>query len=220
MSKEISAEDLARAKRVASLRQLTGLSRRAFAERYGVAPGTLQHWENGLPSISQQGAKRLIKALASGDIHCGLEWLIYGIGTPPQLPHALSLGHPQQPREALSNDLETRFIADELALFQAHYPASIEMVIADDGMLPAYRPGDLVAGIRHYHADIEKIIGQDCIVFTKSSDLLLRQLRKSHIQGYYNLHCLNPQASVIKPILYDVELVSAAPVSWIRRKST
>ncbi len=220
MSKEIAAEDLARAKRVASLRQLTGLSRRAFADRYGVAPGTLQHWENGLPSISLQGAKRLIKALSSGGIHCGLEWLIYGIGNPPQLPHPLAMGHPHQPRSFLSNDVEIRFIAEELALFQAHYPTSIEMVVADDGMLPAYRPGDVVAGVRHYQADIEKLIGQDCIVFTKASDLLLRQLRKSHIHGYYNLACINPNTTVQKPTLYDVELVSVAPVNWLRRQAS
>ena len=217
MSKELSAEELARAKRVASLRQLTGLSRRAFAERYGVAPGTLQHWENGVPTISQQGAKRLIKALASGGIHCGLEWLIYGIGNPPQLPHALSVGHPQQPRSTLSNDLETRFVAEELALFQSHYAGAIEMVVADDGMLPAYRVGDVIAGIRHYQHDIERLIGLDCIVFTESSDLLLRQVRRSHIQGYYNLACLNPNTTVAKPTLYDIKLVSAAPVMWLRR---
>ena len=217
MSKELSVEELARAKRVASLRQLTGLSRRAFAERYGVAPGTLQHWENGAPTISQQGAKRLTKALASGGIHCSLEWLLYGIGNPPQLPHALSIGHPQQPRSTLSNDLETHFVAEELALFQSHYVGAIEMVIADDGMLPAYRIGDVVAGVRHYQNDIERLIGLDCIVFTQTSDLLLRQVRRSHIQGYYNLVCINPNTTVSKPTLYDIRLVSAAPVMWLRR---
>lgn len=216
--KEITEEAAARAKRVSSLRNLTGLSRRAFAERYGVAQGTLQHWEGAAPGVSLPGAKRLIKSLSSGGIHCTIEWLIHGIGNPPALPLSLSATISEHFPSAEESQREVELIAQEVALFQQHYPNAIEMVVSDDGMLPAYHPGEVIAGLRYHQRDIEKAVGLDCIVFTKSSELLLRQVRKSNIQGYYNLVCINPKTTVEKPVLYEVELVSAAPVLWLRRK--
>lgn len=216
--KEISEEEAARAKRVLSLRNLSGLSRRAFAERYGVSPGTLQHWEGASPGVSLPGAKRLVKSLGSGGIHCTIEWLLHGIGNPPALPLSLSAISSECIPSTAETNRESELITQELALFQQHYPNAIEMVVADDGMFPAYHPGEIIAGLRYHQRDIEQVIGLDCIVFTKSSELLLRQVRKSNIQDYYNLVCINPQTTVEKPVLYEVELVSAAPVLWVRRK--
>ncbi len=216
MVQELHDEDLARAKRVLSLRTMTTLSRRAFSERYGIAPGTLQHWENAVPGISIQGARRLIKALESGNIHCSLEWLMHGLGAAPRLPTPRQSG-PLSQQGMLSDEEEAQAVAEELALFQEHYEDVIELVVADDGMLPCYQVGELVAGVRYYEEEINQLIEEDCIVFTKSGDLLLRQLRKSTIQAHYNLVCINPKTTVEKPILYEVELVSAAPVLWLRR---
>jgi len=220
MKKKLTEKELALTKRVGSLRNLTGLSRRAFSERYGIASGTLQHWEIGSPTISLSGATRLIKALQSGGIHCSLDWLLQGLGKAPELPLSLSKVMPHQLSTPHEADRENQLIAEELKLFHKHYPDAIDCVVSDDGMQPLYHPGDVLAGIRHYGADIEKIIGLDCIIFTKDSDLLLRQLRKSPIHSHYNLACINPHTRVEKPVLYEVAIVSAAPVVWLRRGTT
>lgn len=209
--------EIARARRVLSLRKMTGLSRRQFAKRYGVAPGTLQHWEdvhgNGL---TEKGAKRLIKALQTSGIYCAFEWLMQGIGQGPRL---------QQPHntdsellyETQNEDNEIIYIEQELALFYQHYKEAIDCIITDDGMWPLFKINDRVAGQRYYGAAIANCIHQECIVMTVEGDLLVRELRQSELPNHYTLACINPRTNVAKPIIYDVQLVSAAPVIWIRR---
>ncbi len=205
--------DIARAKRVLSLRKMTGLSRREFAKRYGVAPGTLQHWEdvhgNGL---TEKGARRLINALQSSGIYCSIEWLMQGTGRGPSTDselHAIPA--------AYSAATENNNIIAELNLFYQHYKEAIDCTIIDDGMSPQFKINDRVAGNRHYGAAIAHCLYQECIVMTIEGDLLVRELRRSELPNHYTLACVNSRTSVAKPIIYDVELVSAAPVIWIRR---
>jgi transcriptional regulator with XRE-family HTH domain len=205
--------DIARAKRVLSLRKMTGLSRREFAKRYGVAPGTLQHWEdvhgNGL---TEKGARRLINALHSSEIYCSIEWLMQGTGHGPSTDsesHILSVTY--------SSTTEKNNIITELNLFYQHYKEAIDCVITDDSMWPQFKINDHVAGDRHYGAAIAQCLNQECIVMTIEGELLVRELRRSELPNHYTLACTNPRSSVTKPIIYDMELVSAAPVIWIRR---
>lgn len=207
--------EIERAKRVHSLRQMTGLSRREFAKRYGVAPGTLQHWEdvhgNGL---TEKGALRLIKALQSSGIYCSFEWLMQGSGAGPYIEQT---NHTDlEPCNPSHN--EQKYINEELALFYQHYKEAIDCVIQDDGMWPIYKMNDHVAGHRYYGKTIENFIGQECIVMTVNGDLLVRELRRSELPHHFTLACINPRTSVSKPIIYDVQLVSAAPIIWLRRE--
>ncbi len=219
MDLKTTEQDIARTKRVLSLRKMTRLSRRAFAKRYGIAPGTLQNWEdvrgNGL---SEKGAKRLIKALRSSGIFCSIEWLMQGVGAGPYIDRSLYMdtesveGAPQS-----SASDEKTYVASELALFYEHYKEAIDCVIQDDAMLPQFKVGDHVAGPRYYGADISDLIGQECIVVLKDGDLLVRELRQSQLPDHYTLASSNPRTSVAKPVIYDVELVSAAKILWVRR---
>ncbi len=52
----------------------------------------------------------------------------------------------------------------------------------------------------------------------KENEVLLRRLRKGSQLGLYTLICLNPEASVVEYALHDREILSAAPVIWMRRK--
>lgn len=211
--------EIARAKRVQSLRKMTRLSRREFAKRYGVSPGTLQNWEdihgNGL---TEKGARRLIKALQSSGIYCSFEWLMQGTGQGPHVDQALYTDSELliEPPELLI-EKEHTYIAKELALFYHHYKEVIDCVIINDAMWPQFRIGDHVAGQRYYGRAIANLIGQECIVMTVDGDLLVRELRASELPDHYTLVCTNPRTQVPKPIIYDVALVSAAPVIWMRR---
>jgi transcriptional regulator with XRE-family HTH domain len=208
-----SALDIARAKRVLSLRKMTGLSRREFAKRYGIAPGTLQHWEdihgNGL---TEKGARRLIAVLQSSGIYCSIEWLMQGLGKGPSTDK-----ESQTVLATYSSANEKTNVMTELDLFYQHYKEAIDCVILDDSMWPQYKINDWVAGNRYYGAAITQCLYQECIVMTTEGNLMVRELRPSELPNHYTLVCTNPRATVAKPIIYDVELVSVAPILWIRR---
>lgn len=217
-----TAQEIARAKRVQSLRKMTRLSRRAFAKRYGVAPGTLQNWEdvhgNGL---TEKGAHRLVKALQSSGIYCAVEWLMQGSGAGPRVDHTLYTDSELSTSVVQpSKERDHNYIAEELALFYQHHKEAIDCVMQDDGMWPQFKIGDLVAGVRHYGRAIAQFIGKECIVMTVDGELLVRELRSSELPDHYTLACSNPRTQVAKPIIYDVALVSAAPVVWIRRSAS
>ena len=169
-----------RAKRLKSLRRLTGKSRREFAEKYGIPPGTLQNWEDArYGGLTEKGAKRVIKAFNAEGIFCTLEWLMHGIGANPQISDRLYLSDsigggitgyaaptttvtsPQQvstpiPQQSFST------IVQELLLFRQLNPNTIDTVVVDDGMEPRFIVNEQVAGIQRF-GDLSSLIGLDCI---------------------------------------------------------
>jgi len=71
--------------RLKEARQLTKLSRRAFALKHGLNLSAYHAWENGRykKGISIKNAKLIVEALASENIFCHLEWLLHGNGERP-----------------------------------------------------------------------------------------------------------------------------------------
>lgn len=207
----------ARAKRVKSLRQLTQLSRRAFAERYGIPAPTLQNWEDAKGNgLSEKGARNIVQLLKDAGIYCSVDWLMYGNGTGPQLT-----GYRYEIKEPVPNNAwaqkDSNCIEEELSLFRQHFPNSIELVVPDDSMEPRFTKGEWVAGVRHQSLELNNVNGKVCIVLTKDGQMALREVRNSDIPNRYTLACLNLRTNVTKPFVYDVELVYAAPVIWSRR---
>jgi len=223
----IELEDLrssrkARGLRLETIRQSLHLSRNDFAEKLGVSRYTIQNWEiNKNGGLSEDRARHVVKALKGMGIQCSFEWLMHGIGLAPTVAD-LILGEitlSQQPKLDRSKETdEFSLIAAELRLFREHYPGkTIDLVVADDGMEPKYNKGDYVAGIKYVKNQITHAVGYDCIVQTADNDLLLRQVKKGSLEGHYTLVCTNYNTSVVKPLLYDVQLVMAAPVVWMRK---
>ena len=208
----------ARGKRVAILRGMTRLSRRAFSEQYLIAARTLQNWEDALSGgISKGGARKIVAAIKPDGIHCTYEWLMFGIGEGPKVIEPVS-NSALEDSPPLSADEQDKFIADELLLFRHHHKGVIDFVVADNGMEPRFVVGDYVAGIRRAKEAIDSIVGLDCIVQTLDGEVLLRTVKKGNAAGYYTLICSNSHTTIAKPILYDVVLLYAAPVIWTRRK--
>lgn len=211
----------ARGKRLKSLRMMAGLSRKALEDKYDVSASTMQSWEDAKAGgLTEKGAKRAIEVFRQEGIRCTVDWLLYGIGLPPQLSDKL-FQQQVQIQESFEDRVEIteeRAIVNELLAFRQHNPDAVEFIVPDDGMTPHYQKGDYVAGKRRYNETIENVIGMDCIIETKENEVILRRLKQGSQSGVYTLICLNPDSNVSEFALHDREILSAAPVIWLRRK--
>ena len=173
--------------------------------------------------LSEKGARSVLRAVKSAGIHCSFEWLMYGIGPGPVMTSRLFV---QESAFSESIDIDrdsandqSANIAQELLVFRKLNKESADAVVSDDGMLPYFREGDHVPGLCRYDCeDIDKLLGLDCIVQTVDGTVLVRLLRSGKRPGVYTLLCRNTGSSVEAPVLYDVQLIYAAPVIWLRRQ--
>lgn len=211
----------ARGKRLKSLRMMAGLSRKALEDKYVLSASTMQSWEDAKAGgLTEKGAKRAIDVFRQEGIRCAVEWLLYGIGLPPQLSDKLFQHQVQEEEGSDTKGIinEERAIVNELLAFRQHNPDAVEFIVADDGMSPFYAKGDYVAGKRRYTDMIEHLIGLDCIIETKENEVALRRLKAGVQPGLYTLICINLDSTVSEYASHDRELLSAAPVIWHRRK--
>jgi hypothetical protein len=218
----------ARGKRLKSLRMMAGLSRKALEESDGVSASTMQSWEDAKAGgLTEKGAKRAIEVFRRKGIRCTVDWLLYGIGLPPQLSDKLFQQALLDAQEAAENAAldssnfnlpEDRAIVNELLAFRQHNPDAVEFIVGDDGMAPFYNKGDYVAGKRRYNDALNAVVGYDCIIETKENEVLIRRLKSGSRTGLYTLICINPFATVHEYAIHDCEILSAAPVIWHRRK--
>lgn len=200
----------ARAQRMRELREWHRLPREAFVP-HGIATTTMQNWETMRyeSGLTTKGAKRLVQAYLALGIQVTEEWLMYGSGVNP-LPFVRG-------NEAPVTDIpvsEEGKIAQELRLFHQLNKSTVDLIVPDDAMTPAFLSGDWVAGIRYFDEKIEKTIGHPCIVHTLDGKVLVRQLRQGSRKNLYSLLALNPKT----PEISDVLLFSSAPIIWMRRK--
>jgi len=219
----------ARGRRLRSLRKMTDLSRKEIAEKYQLSAGTLQGWEDGrYGGLTEKGAKKVLKALRNEGIQCSLDWLMFGIGLGPQISEILYLDKAIDGTSSESDMFGEEFfeqeqdttIREELLLFRHNNKETIDIVVDDDAMSPFYNVGDYIAGRRRFGDEIQQFIGNDCIVQTKMGDTFVRRVRQGSKSGLFTLISLNTDTIVENPTIYNVELMSAAPVVWIRRKET
>lgn len=214
------ASPKARGKRLQRLRKMVNLTRADIEYKYPeLKAETFKAWELGrFNGISMKGAKKAIPMLEREGVKCSLDWLMYEIGVGPQLfqfdPNAADVV--QEPSaEAYHDDT----ITQELSFFRQLHQESIDFVVEDDAMLPCFKPGDYVAGIKCYSDQIETVVGADCIMQTRDGKLLFRYLHSSNSDGTFNLRCKNPETTVQDYALNHVVLISAAPVIWLRCKN-
>lgn len=208
----------ARADRLRRARNMANLSRKEICEAEGLNINTYKGWEiaryGGLPL---DGAHKVIKRIADAGVICSADWLLHGKGSEPYvIPKPIKSDKRSKSKTTAQNDEN---IIQEIMLFQSHFKDAIYTKITDDALLPKVKPGDYVAGVRYYATEIEKCIDEDCILQTQDGQILVRQLKKGKDQNTYMLICTNLQTSVEMPVLYDVELESAAPILRIYKTS-
>jgi HTH-type transcriptional regulator, cell division transcriptional repressor len=210
----------AKGKRLKRLRNLANLSRQDLEKTHELNYSTYKGWEIGRAGgLSRKGAKKMIGLVRAEGVICDINWLLYGIGTGPIIREKFSVHESQAEYQIITPAKEEKQIIAELQFFRQEQNDTIDMIVADNSMEPFYAKGEYIAGIKRYKKHIDSTIGCDCITQTADGQILLRQVRKSKTQGCYTLACLNPQAIIEEPVLYDIELISAAPVIWRRRKN-
>jgi transcriptional regulator with XRE-family HTH domain len=204
-----------RGKRLRTIRSMAGLTRDQLEQKYGLSTYTVQSWESARAGgLTQRGAERFVPIAQNEGIYCTVDWLMYGVGEPPR-PTYLQLN--PKPEPDYKQD-EATAITQELLLFRSLNRDAIDFVVSDNGMEPYYCKGDYVAGKRYFDDSIARLVGHNCIVQTINNEILLRRVKQSKQEGFYNLLCLNPDTVIDRTTLYNQKLISAAPVIWHRRR--
>jgi hypothetical protein len=202
---------------------MANLSRQQMCDRTDININSLKGWEIGrYGGLTTQGAEKIIHRVTQEGVQCTLDWLMYGIGAGPSVQADFNKIRPEPPLLPISKEkpkVEDEKIANEILIFKRHYAHPIDFIVDDDGMALLYNPGEYVAGNSLFANHINKAIGLDCIVQLEDGKIMLRRLRKGTKIDTYTLICINTLAQVEKPILYDVKIISAAPVIFHRRKN-
>lgn len=206
-----------RGKRLRLARNMAGLTREELEQKYGISASTIQSWEAAKAGgLTEKGANRAISVFRQEGISCTIDWLLDGIGSPPQASGAHFHGM-REDQPVYSCIPDDQAIQQELGKFRILHAEVLELVVADDAMLPYYRLGDHVIGKPKRGDDIQSLVGSDCIVEMAEGEVLLRRLRVGMDSGAYNLFCTNPDTELLNPTLYNQKLKSAAAVLWMRR---
>lgn len=212
----INANKIERGKRVRLVRNMTDLTIDDFADKIGVSNRTVKYWENGESGgLSEKGAEKIVEASDILNIQCSIIWLLYGAGF-----HPILTGKSYNNALPLENNITNDFndsIKKEAHYFISNNLNAITMQITDDGMEPYLIAGDIVGGKRKQNRDIKSALHRDCIIETKNQQLFCRRLLPGAKPKLFNLCCINQKASA-PFIITDIEIISAAPIIWIRRK--
>ena len=187
-------------------KQFLMMSRAKLAEKYAIAPSTVQSWET---NMTEFGALYLCEVYKAEGLEVNIEWLMYGIGNPP--PELVQL----QPTKKKEQLLEEAKITKELQYFYQLSDKAVHCVIQDDALLPWLCIGDYVAGCWLFGDEIAQANNHICIVQLSTGQILVRVL-KSASDGKYILMACNPSTTVDKP-KQTTSIVSAAPVIWVRK---
>lgn len=213
---------ISRGKRLKSLRKMADLSRHQIDQKYDISENTQRSWEEGKHTgLTEQGARRILMALRNEGLRCSIGWLLHGTGSTPQLSEKLISSESallEDPKSESPLSSDNANIQAELALFHQLNENAVSMIVQDDGMEPLFMSGDTIAGIRRFGNEISKLLGRNCIVETEMGEKYARQIRRGSKSSRYTLMCINSQTVLQHPTLYDIELVSAAPVIWHRIK--
>ena len=214
---DTQSTSLARGSRLEVLRRMARLTRREFAEKHGISANTIQSWETGKSGgLTIRGAQRIIPAFHQEGIYCTLDWLMHGVGQPPQLTNLQFSGIHETEGPSFYHPPDTKAITQELLTFRNVNANPADLIVNDDGMEPRYKLGDYVAGIRRTGDSIRYLVNQDCLVQTKNNEVLLRRIKSNSQSNLYDLLCINLNSQVPLSTLYAQALIWAAPIIWHR----
>ena len=162
-----------RAVRLKKLRSMARLSRRVFAEKYGVAQGTLQNWEsprNG--GLTESGAHIVIQCFSREGIDVSYQWLMMGLGEGPL--SSVSVGV----RRGRGDIDRVLFHERESECFKKANKNSIVYRLNDNHMWPKYAPGDMFMGVpKRALGGSSGLIDRLCIVQVDDDRQLLRYIK-------------------------------------------
>ena len=209
--------------RLRRARILAGIStRREFEEKHGISANTLQGWEQGKNPLSEKGARRVASALKCEGLICTIDWLIHGTGMPPRPYEMVNAGVSNSisanPSLADMNLKEEEAIYQEIQLFRQKNPNAIVLTVADNAMEPYYSVGDYIGGVQIPPEEISLYLNSICILELENNLILPRYLQQGKFPNVYTASCTNPKTNTAPLNLYNVRVISTAPILWHRRK--
>lgn len=212
MTPNVSSKEM-RGQRLKRLRKITGLSRKDFALRYQISPGTLQNWETArFGGLSEKGAHMMITAFKTEGVFCSFEWLMYQAGHGPKLDHM------EQPSQTgLTSSKNTSTANEDLAVFLQNNPNAVHLWVEDQTMAPYFQKGILVAGTKKTGNGLSECIGHVCITQIQDQSTPVLRLITSASNSTFKLIHLNPLAPSNTSLTESYSLIYCAPIEWMHR---
>lgn len=189
------------AKRLTAARNRKGWSRAELSRRSGVNVESVRKYEIG--KVAQPRGDN-IPSLARC-LGVSRQWLERGTG--PMLSRIeisgyVGAGEVYIPSGEPVGEIEFAVGTDD--------PVAAE--VRGDSMRPVFRPGDVLIGERLIGSEIQRAIGDDCIVLLESGEGYVKRLTRSATGGF-DLISYNDDP------IHDARLAWAAPIRWIRRRA-
>lgn len=144
----ISAAELTqRIQRLQKLYQLSGLTKKEFAQLIGKSSRILHFWESGKTPISERNASSLVKALEKIGIVCSESWLLFGKGQHPlfdRRPFSENLHHQEDIFENFNLDFS---LSSLISFYKRFYPELLSCLIEDYRYAPRIIPTTLLIAV-------------------------------------------------------------------------
>ncbi len=181
--------------RVRMLRDLLDISRPKFAARHPrLSKSNIRNWEEGDKSgLSDSGARYLAAAAQSLGVTVSEEWLLDGIGRPPEKPIIETVN------TETGLDLESA-----LRTLCKRFPQTMSVLIKNDTLTPALSTGDFAVGERLPSDNIANAVNSLCIVETIEGEIQIGYLEKTADDEY----SLQDKA---------INVLSVAPITLVMR---
>lgn len=193
--------------RILYARNISGLTRAEFCEKYDVPIITLRSWELS-DDIKEKAANRFCKALRSEGFYCDPIWIVKGIG---YLPHLVCSKVKCIPKQ-LGDKFDEK-VVNEIEFFKKNHKNIVPLLVVDNTMNPFLHIGDYIAGI--YTNDLKILTNQPCIVETISGQNLIKIFCEPAEKNKYILSSINSKE---KLVLYKTEVKNLAKIIWIRKR--
>lgn len=158
----------ARAKRLKELRRLAKLTLQEMAEGGQINYNTLCGWESAKHGgLTEKGALKVVERLKDLGVECSIEWLMYGTGMQPKSSQLIM--------SAKKLTSTTQLIQEQSEVLKKMYSNMIQLLLADDAMLPDYQTGDFLAGLAMPLSALYKANGQNIIACLAGGETVLRK---------------------------------------------
>ncbi|CDZ79389.1 hypothetical protein BN59_03707 [Legionella massiliensis] len=199
----------ARADRLKRLRNLTNLSRKEICEFCNLNLNTYKGWELGrFGGLPADGAEKIISHVIRLGVICTTDWLLYGKDPSPSLASTKSNLTDGDNIEVSSLNL----IEKEFTVFQSLLENALLERVDDDSVLPNFKEGDYLAGVKLYDQEISLAVNQLCIVQTIDGKKLIRYLKRGTSKDCYSLISTNPLSKSQDLAIINTRLLYAAPI--------
>lgn len=195
--------------RLKALRNSLNMSRKEFAEKYGLSEYTLKSLELSIRQLTPIQIQKFIQSFAAEGFECSEEWIMKGEGSVIV-----------KDKKNLSSSLPENHILLEIELFQKHVPHSVVLQIDDESMSPIYKKQDYVGGVKLPSTLKPSDYGKSYIIVFPDETKLVRLLYPGSQKKLFNLVSSNLTEPSSHSLYKDVPLKAIYEILWHRRKST